>query len=262
MACMSSNLDELHGDGWLVNQARMWLASQWSVRSGRPWQDGENEFFTHLLDGSRAANRLGWQWTAGAATGRVYGFSRSQVERRAPELCHRCALAEHCPIEDWPDDPPLEPADEHPLLRSDPDPDGTGGPHVPVATGTPEAVWITAESLGDDDPALAAHPGLPAVFVFDEPLLARLQLSAKRLVFLVECLADLAQRRPVEIHRGRPDDILAQRPVATTFAPVPGWRRRAARIRPVEVHPWPWLRRPHGRSVASFSAWRKALSRT
>jgi len=36
-------------------------------------------------------------------------------------------------------------------------------------------VWLTAESLGDADPALAAHADLPAVFVFDEPLLARLR---------------------------------------------------------------------------------------
>jgi deoxyribodipyrimidine photo-lyase len=35
------------------------------------------------------------------------------------------------------------------------------------------------------------------VFVFDEPLLDRLRLSSKRLVFLVETLADLAGRRTV-----------------------------------------------------------------
>ncbi len=35
MACMSFVRDELERDGWLVNQTRMWVASQWSVR-GRP----------------------------------------------------------------------------------------------------------------------------------------------------------------------------------------------------------------------------------
>jgi deoxyribodipyrimidine photo-lyase len=97
------------------------------------------------------------------------------------------------------------------------------------------------------------------VFVFDEPLLRRLQLDGKRLFFLVETLADLGQRRPLEIYRGRPEQILAGRAVAATFAPVPGWRRKSETIRPVEVHPWPWLRRPGTGSVASFSAWRKAL---
>ena len=76
--------DELHRDGWLVNQTRMWLASQWAVRAGADWRAGEDAMFTHLLDGSRAANRLGWQWTVGTGSGKPYGFSRWQVEKRAP----------------------------------------------------------------------------------------------------------------------------------------------------------------------------------
>ena len=66
----------------------------------------------------------------------------------------------------------------------------TAGPTEPEHRGAPDAVWLTAESLGDDDPALAAHPDLPVVFVLDRPLLTRLRLSAKRLVFLVDRLAD------------------------------------------------------------------------
>ncbi len=257
MACIRVNLAELHDDGWVVNQARMWLSSQWSVRHGAPWRQGEDHFFQHLLDGSRAANRLGWQWTSGQATGRPYSFSQRQVRRRAPGLCATCQLESDCPIADWPPQPPLEAIPADPRLRVDPDPAATAGPVRVDATGDPEAVWITAESLGDGDPALAAHPGLPAVFVFDEPLLARLELSAKRLVFLAETLADLASRRAVEVWRGRPTDVLAGRRVAATFTPVPGWRRLAARLRPVAVHPWLWLAPPHDGSVASFSAWRR-----
>ena len=63
MACMDACLDELEQDGWLVNQTRMWLASQWTVRAGRDWREGEDLLDRNLLDGSRAANRLGWQWT-------------------------------------------------------------------------------------------------------------------------------------------------------------------------------------------------------
>jgi deoxyribodipyrimidine photo-lyase len=262
MACLATASGELVQDGYLVNQTRMWLASHWAVREGIDWRDGEQVFFRHLLDGSRAANRAGWQWTVGTATGRPYGFSRWQVTKRAPGLCDTCPLAHACPIEDWPEDPPLAAADEPPGLRRDLDPERTGGPHRPVVTGRPELVWLTAESLGDDDPALAAHPDLPAVFVFDEPLLARLRLAGKRLVFLTETLADLAERREVQVHLGDPVEVLAGRPLATTFAPVPGWRRRSAALEIVALHPWPWLHRPHGRSVASFSAWRTAVERS
>lgn len=259
MKCIDLAVSELEENGWVVNQARMWLASHWAVREGADWRVGEDRFFTHLLDGSRAANRLGWQWTVGTATGRSYGFSRRQVERRAPGLCGSCNLKDDCPIAEWPEDPDLTRSIPPTSLKTDRDVATTAGPDSVVSHGTPEAVWLTAESLGDRDPALAAHPGRPAVFVFDEPLLRRLQLDGKRLFFLVETLADLGQRRPLEIYRGRPEQILAGRAVAATFAPVPGWRRKSETICPVEVHPWPWLRRPGTGSVASFSAWRKAL---
>ena len=255
MLCIGTNLDELERDGWMVNQSRMWLASQWSVRNGAHWRDGEQYFFAHLLDGSRAANRLGWQWTIGAGSSKVYGFSQSQVRRRAPELCDSCVHRDACPIRDWPDDPELAPLERDPRLRRDDDPETTAGPPHVERSSTPEAVWLTAESLGDDDPALSAHADLPAVFVFDEALLRSLQLSSKRLVFLADRLAELGAERNLELHLGDPRQVLNGRPLATTFAPVPGWRRRAEALDLVELHPWPWLRRPRSGSVASFSAW-------
>lgn len=262
MRCVDACLEELETDGWLVNQTRMWMSSQWTVRAGAEWTSGEDLFFTHLLDGSRAANRLGWQWTVGSGTGKPYGFSRWQVRKRAPQLCRECVLQDACPIEDWPADPPPAPRPEpETLVRADPDPETTGGPRDVVDEGDPDAVWLTAESLGDEDPALLASPDLPAVFVFDEPLLARLRLSGKRLVFLTETLADLATRRPVELRRGRVPEELADRAVSVTHAPVPGFRRHAAAVGPVQVHPWRWLWRPHGGSVGSYTAWRKRLPR-
>jgi len=114
MACMEVTTDELHEQGWLVNQTRMWLSSQWAARAGANWRDGEQEMYRHLLDGSRAANRLGWQWAIGTGTGKVYGFSRWQVEKRAPGLSRGCALNRDCPIQEWPDvdaGPRLEPAE-------------------------------------------------------------------------------------------------------------------------------------------------------
>ena len=271
MACMEHVLGELDEDGWLVNQTRMWVASHWAVRGGADWRDGEDRLYRELIDGSRAANRLGWQWTVGTGTGRPYGFSRSQVERRAPGLCASCRLRDDCPIADWPEDPVLVPVDPDPRLRHDPDVATTAGPsgvEREAGTPAPEAVWLTAESLGDGDAALAANPTLPAVFVFDAPLLARLRLHPRRLVFLAETLGDLATRREVEVWRG---DVVATlgtaagsasaRPLATTFAPVPGWRRRAALLPVVERHPWPWLRRPDGGRLSSFSAWRGGASK-
>jgi deoxyribodipyrimidine photo-lyase len=259
MACMELTVAELHRDGWLVNQTRMWLASQWTVRAGRDWREGEDEFFAHLLDGSRAANRLGWQWTVGAGTGKPYGFSRWQVRKRAPGLCDGCALRDACPVEAWPDEVGGPALDPPAALRRDPDPAATAGPQVPALTGEPaECVWLTFESLGDADPALAAHPDLPVVAVFDEALLARLRLSGKRLVFLAETLADLASRRDVEIHRGDPAEVLAGRRAAVTHAPVPGFRSRTRRVDPAAVHPWPWLVPPHAGAATSFTAWRRA----
>lgn len=272
MACMDLTVGELERDGWLVNQTRMWLASQWSVRHGRDWRDGERRFFVQLLDGSRAANLLGWQWTVGTATGRPYGFSRWQVEKRAPGLCATCPCEPHCPIQNWPQAERVHRLPPPELLRADPDPEATAGPSAPSSNWTeqrgsigrtpePEAVWLTAESLGDADPALAAHRSLPAVFVFDAPMLARMRLSGKRLVFLTETLGDLATRRGLRVLRGDPRRVLAGMRLAVTYAPVPGFRRRAGAIGPVLVHPWPWLRRPHGGPAGSFSAWVRAARR-
>ncbi len=128
-------------------------------------------------------------------------------------------------------------------------------PRSPVIPGL---VWMTAESLGDDDPALAAWPDLPVAFVFDVALLTRLRLAAHRLVFLTECLADLATRRPVQVWRGRPAGVLGRRlRWRRPMRPVPGWRSRSGGLDTVAVHPWRWLVEPHAGPVTSFTAWRR-----
>lgn len=264
MSCVDAVVTELEDDGWMVNQTRMWLASHWTVRLGGDWRAGEQWMFTHLLDGSRAANRLGWQWTIGAGTSKPYGFSRWQVEKRAPGLCAGCPRRHRCPIERWPDEHTPPPVDVvHPRLRADPDYERTAGPPTVQRLGSdaPDTVWLTAESLSVNDPALRAYPHLPSVFVFDEQLLKRLQLSAKRLVFLTECLGEIGVEHPggLTIALGDPTHALAGERVATTYAPVPGWRRIARAARPVEIWPYPWLRRPGPGSAASFSAWRGSV---
>jgi deoxyribodipyrimidine photo-lyase len=251
MACMAAVRDELDRDGWLVNQTRMWVASQWSVRAGHDWREGEDALYRRLLDGSRAANRLGWQWTVGIGSGKAYGFSRWQVEKRAPSLCASCELRDACPIQSWPDaelGPPV-PAPVG-LLEGTTD----GGPSTPEVTGEPDAVWLTGESLGSSDPAVVAHPDLPRVFVLDEPLLSRLQLAGVRLVFLAQALAELE----VEVRIGDPVEELRGRRLAVTHAPVPGFRARASRLEVVARHPWPWLVRPGSGTLRSYTAWRRS----
>lgn len=258
-ACLQESWQELITTGYLTNQARMWLSSHWSVRERWGWRDGEDLFFRHLLDGSRAANRAGWQWTSGALTGKPYGFSRWQVTKRAPELCQGCPLNRNCPIEDWPEDlPPQQRSMIDPRMRRDDDPESTAGPSSVSRTTDPEAVWLTAESLGREDPALHAHPDLPVIFVFDEPLLRRLRLAYPRLVFLAEALADISAERNLTVFRGIPGDVIGQDKVAVTFTPTPGWKRMVEAHQPAEVHPWPWLRRPHAGSITSFTAWSKS----
>ena len=72
-------------------------------------------------------------------------------------------------------------------------------------------LWIHGEAIGPANPALRAHPGRPAVFVFDSELLAGRSpttgdpaapapqpVSLKRIGFLYECLLEL----PVSLRRG------------------------------------------------------------
>ena len=64
-------------------------------------------------------------------------------------------------------------------------------------SGSP-VVWVHADSLSPLDPALAANPGAPAIFVFDDVVLEGYEISLKRVQFIYECLLDL----PVVIRRG------------------------------------------------------------
>lgn len=256
MACIDLVVSELEEDGWLVNQTRMWLASHWSVRNDKGWLHGQERMHRELLDGSRAANLLGWQWTVGAGTGKPYGFARWQVEKRAPGVCGRCALNRACPIQNFPDDSTPHPVAPEPLLDSDPHVQATVGPTSAVSHRDPRVVLLTIDSLGDSDPALTAHPDLPVAFVFHNEALGKLQLSAKRIGFYLETLHDLAQRRDVSIYLGDPHAFVADNDVAVTYAPVPSFQKFTNLA---EVHPYPWLRKPHAGSVRSFSSWRRKL---
>lgn len=257
MLCIDEVVTELETDGWLVNQTRMWLASQWTVRGDKGWFFGQERMFQHLLDGSRAANLLGWQWTVGSGTGKPYGFSRWQVDKRAPGLCAGCSLKNNCPIQEFPDEVTLPETERNSLLDHDLDVSATAGPASPVRLKKSEYVMLTIDSMGDKDAALVAHPNLPVVFVFNEDGLRKLQLNSRRLVFYLQTLQDLATRRDLHVYLGDPYQFAQVHPVAVTFAPVPSFRKFSNLA---EIHPYPWLRTPHSGSLKSFSSWRKNLA--
>jgi deoxyribodipyrimidine photo-lyase len=253
MACVDFAVDELHQDGWLVNQTRMWLASHWTVRNQFGWLHGQEEMYRNLIDGSRAANLLGWQWTVGTGTGKAYGFARWQVEKRAPSLCTGCALAKKCPIENFPPDAPLEQSAYESILKEDPDINATTGPLSVITNSAPKFVLLTVDSLGDSDPSLVANPDLPVVFVFNTEALKKLQLSSKRIYFYLETLQDLAKRRDLSVYLGSPYQFALDNPVAITYAPVPSFAKFE---KLAQLHPYQWLRTPHAKSIGSFTAWR------
>ncbi len=49
--------------------------------------------------------------------------------------------------------------------------------------------------------------------------------------------------------------------MAVTFAPVPGFVRRSAAVDVAHLMPWPWLVRPAGQRLTSYSARRKGVRR-
>lgn len=253
MACIDLVVSELEEDGWLVNQTRMWLASHWTVRNQKGWIHGQERMYQNLLDGSRAANLLGWQWTVGSA-GKPYGFARWQVEKRAPGLCFKCPLKKNCPIEQFPQEIDPQPLPKLDLLNNDSNLSRTIGPTSVIRNGEPQMVLLTIDSLGDADPALVANPDLPVVFVFNEVALRKLQLSAKRINFYLETLQDLAKRRHLTAYLGDPYSYARENKVAVTFAPVPSFGKFEGLA---QLHPFPWLLEPKNGNIQSFSAWQK-----
>ena len=257
MLCIDEVIGELESDGWLVNQTRMWLSSHWSVRNYKGWLHGQERMYRELIDGSRAANLLGWQWTVGAGTGKPYGFARWQVEKRAPGLCNKCRLKLNCPIQEFPDEITPGQLDKNPLLDADPDLARTTGPIAVVDNPNVKMVLLTIDSMGDNDPALAANPELPVVFVFNQAALSKLQLSSNRIGFYLQTLKDLANRRELNVYLGDPYLFAQENSVAVTYAPVPSFAKFKNLA---QIHPFPWLRKPHAGSVRSFSSWRQKLN--
>jgi hypothetical protein len=63
---------------------------------------------------------------------------------------------------------------------------------------TKPIVWVHGDCLSPYNPAFQEYPDTPAIWVWDDALIAEWQLSLKRIAFIYECLLEL----PVEIRRG------------------------------------------------------------
>jgi len=59
-------------------------------------------------------------------------------------------------------------------------------------------IWVHGDMLSPHNPAFARYPDAPAIYVWDDALLANYHLSLKRITFIYECLLEL----PVTIRRG------------------------------------------------------------
>lgn len=77
---------------------------------------------------------------------------------------------------------------------------------------TKTVVWVHGDVLSPYGPALRAHSGSPAIFVWDDALLDAWNISLKRIAFIYECLLEL----PVTIRRG---DVAVE---VSTFAQAHG----------------------------------------
>jgi len=221
LACIDGFSRQLQEQGWLHNHARMWLGSYVVHWRRVQWQSGARWFLQHLLDGDPASNNLSWQWLASSFSSKPYIFNRANLERfSSGRYCRRCPAAQNgsCPFDASYDAlqaqlfrssgagaatmpeaprPPLRQVASRQAAAANP----TGAPRRPV-------LWIHGEALGPANPALRAHPGRPALFVLDAPLLAGetgpssssggLPLSANRVRFLQDCASSL----PLEQRRG------------------------------------------------------------
>ena len=257
MNCITAIEDELEKTGYMVNQTRMWFASHNSLRVGNDWNKYEDYMFQHLIDGSRFANRLGWHWVMGSQTGKPYGFSKFQVEKRGPQLCNDCELKYNCPIQDWPDTS-ISGRIDHDFKV---DEQKVFGPkEIKENNSTPPSfVWITGESIGDSDPAMSYYYELPVIFIFDKELLNKLQLSTKRLNFLIDCLKEINSKRELQVYLANPEDYLQNKNFASTFAPVPKYKKITKQNIPTVEFPALRLAEPINFYPTSFSSWRKKI---
>lgn len=187
-------VSELHQTGYLHNHARMWLAAY--VVHGRRvrWQAGARWFLSHLLDGDEASNNLSWQWCASTFAHKPYIFNRENVIKYSGDRFTRHQQDD--PFDDSYENivtklfdkasadadfvPPVNSFRADAQLSADDSPPRS-----------PAIVWIHDGMLSRNHPAFTVDSNSPAVFVVDEQLIRDGRHSLQRIVFQLECAADL-----------------------------------------------------------------------
>lgn len=197
LACMDAFARDLRETGYLHNHARMWFAAYVVHFRNVRWQAGASFFLRLLLDGDPASNNLSWQWIASTFSHKPYVFNRANLQRYTNDAyCAKCPLRERgCPFATSYEqlDDRLFPAGqrkaedfERPDLHTGPDP-----APAPFAASSETIVWQHEESLSPHDPARAAAPGAPALFVWDERARERDPWTPLRVRFVDETLGEL-----------------------------------------------------------------------
>jgi hypothetical protein len=103
---------------------------------------------------------------------------------------------------------------------------------------------VHGDCLNPFGPALQAHPGAPAIWVWDDELLQQWRISLKRILFIYECLLEL----PVVIRRGSVTEEIVKfaqeqkaNTIVTTESPSPRFQAICEQLRQlgfsVETHP-------------------------
>ncbi len=270
LACIDGFSDELRTTGYLHNHARMWLAAYIVHFRRVRWQAGARWFLTHLLDGDPASNNLSWQWVASTFSHKPYIFNRANLEKyTSSAYCRSCPLRAKCPL-----DAPYEAIEQRLFPRmasSTPDPSGplpaVNREHVSqkIQMQGQVIVWVHGDMLSPESVALRAQPETPAIWVWDDELLATQHISLKRILFLYECLLEL----PVVIQRG---DVAAEvlrfarvhgaQTLVTAASPSPRFaairQRLAQELSIIVLHEPAFAPTPRALDLRRFSRyWRK-----
>ena len=95
------------------------------------------------------------------------------------------------------------------------------------------------------------------MFIFDIKLLKSLDLSTKRIIFLLDTLKEINEKRELKVYLDNPLDVLSGENYASTFAPVPKYKRITQQIKPSMEFPANRLVDPVNFYPRSFSSWRK-----